>query len=55
VAHGLSAGAEDAPGEIGDFADGRREGVVDDRQVVIGIERNLIGSVRAFGERRRGH
>jgi hypothetical protein len=55
AAHGLSTGAEDASGEIGDFANGGRDGVVDNQQVIIGIERHLIGIVRTFGEARRSH
>src|SRR5207244_2214750 len=37
-----------SPAQVGDFADGRGEGVVDDDQVVVGVQRQLVGVERAF-------
>ena len=40
---GLPDGLEHAAGQVRDFADGRRDVVVDDDQIVIGVERHLVG------------
>lgn len=49
VADGLAVLVEDAAAEPGDLADSRRGGIVDDDEVVIGIEREFIGVERSFG------
>src|SRR5262249_48621489 len=35
--------------QVGDFADGGREGIVDDDQVVVGVQRQLVGVERSLG------
>src|SRR5437016_4680866 len=34
---GISVRAEDAAGQVGDVADGRRDRVIDDHQIVVGV------------------
>ena len=50
---GLPDGVEDAAGEVRDLTDGRRDAVVDDQQIVVGIERQLVGIKRPFRLGRR--
>ena len=49
---GLPVGVEDPAGQVGDLADGRGDAVVDDDQVVVGVERQLVGVERPLGQRR---
>ena len=49
VADRVALGVEDAAGQVRDLADGRRDGVVDDDQVVVGVERQLVGVERPLG------
>jgi hypothetical protein len=51
VADRLTAGIENLPGKVRDLADRRRDAVVDDDEIVIGIERQAVGLDRAFGLR----
>src|SRR5262245_66094152 len=53
VLHRAAAGVEDAAGEVRDLADGGRDAVVDDDQVVVGVERELVRVEGALGLRRR--
>src|SRR5262245_1562654 len=55
VLDGASIGAENPPAQVGDFADGRRDRIVDNQQVVVGIQRQVIGVERPFGLRRRAN
>jgi hypothetical protein len=53
ISHRLAMLVEDASGQPGDLADGRRDAVVHDDQVVVGIERELVGIERTLGLLRR--
>jgi len=53
VADGLAVWAEDAAAEPCDLADGWGGGVVDDEEIVIGVERERVRVERAFGLGRR--
>ena len=50
----LSAGIENPPGKMRDRAHGRRQRIVEYEQIVVGIERQLVGKERAFGLAGRG-
>lgn len=49
IADRLSAFVENPAGNPGDFADCGSEAVIDDEEVVIGIEGKFVGIERAFG------
>src|SRR5262249_2487196 len=49
VPNRLTAYRQHPAGKVRDFAYGRRDGVVDDDQVVIGVERQLVRVERPFG------
>ena len=53
VADRVAPGVEDPAAQVGDLADGRRDAVVDDQQVVVGVERQLVGIERPLGLGRR--
>jgi hypothetical protein len=53
VAHRIPLGIEDPPGQVRDLADGGRDGVVDDEQVVVGVQRELVRVERPLGLPRR--
>jgi hypothetical protein len=55
VADGVALGVEDTPAEVRHLADGRRDGVVDDQQVVVGVQRQLVGVERPLGLLRGAH
>ena len=55
IANRLTARIEDAPAHVGHFTHGRREAVIDDEQVVVGVERQVIGIEWPFGLARRAH
>src|SRR5262249_22120881 len=48
----VSVPIEDATGQVGDLADGRREGVVDEDQVIVAIEGEPVRVEGPFGQRR---
>src|SRR5262249_13121387 len=52
---GIAAAIENAPGKVGDFATGAGEAVVQVNEVVIFIQRDVVGEriVRALGQLRR--
>src|SRR6185437_11774274 len=52
IAKGFAARVQDSPAEVRDLADGRRDFVVDDQQIVVGIERQLVRIKGPFGLRR---
>ena len=52
VAHRLAVFVENAPAQVRDLANGRGNRVVDDDQVVVGVERQPIRVERPFGPRR---
>ena len=49
VADRVALGVEDPAGQVGDLADGRGDAVVDDEQVVVGVERELVRVERPLG------
>jgi len=51
--HGLARAIQDATADPRDRTDGRRNGIVDDDQIVIRIHRHFVRIVRPFGLRRR--
>jgi hypothetical protein len=53
IADGRAARGEQAATEPGDFADGGRESVVDGDEVVVRVERELVGIERPLGLARR--
>jgi hypothetical protein len=53
IPYRIAGAVEDAPAEPGDGTRGGCDGVVDDKQIVIAIERKSIGIVRPFSGRRR--
>ena len=53
VTHGVAVFVEDATGQPSDLTDRWRDTVVQDDQVVIGIERQLVGIKRPLGLLRR--
>ncbi len=55
VANGIAMRIEDSAGQVRNVADGRRDRIVDDEQIVVGIERQVIGIERPFRLRRRAH
>ena len=55
VPHRVALGVEDAAGQVGHLADGRRDAVVDDEQVVVGVERELVRIKRPLGLPGRAH
>ena len=54
VSHGLPGHREHAAGQVRHLPDGRRDRVVDDQQVVVGVQRHLVGIERAFSGRSGG-
>ena len=42
AANRLTAGTEDPAGEMGDLANRRGDGIVDDQKIVIGVEGQLV-------------
>src|SRR5262245_10223537 len=53
VAHRITLGVEDAARQMRDLADGRGDRVVDDEQVVVGVERQFVGVEWSLGLRWR--
>ena len=49
IANRRAARVEDASAEIRDLADGRRQRVVHDQQIVVRIEREMVGVKWSFG------
>lgn len=49
VANGVALDVPDGAGEVSDFADGGGDGVVNEDEVVVGIEGEFVGVERAFG------
>src|SRR6185369_4665121 len=49
VPDGIAAAIQDAAAQVSDFADGRGEAVIDDDEVIIGVERQFVRVKRAFG------
>ena len=52
IPHGAPGRAQDAAGQVRDLADGRGDVIVDDDQVVVGIERQLVRVERPFRQGR---
>ena len=52
IANRLPLGVENAPRQMRDLADRRSDRVVDDQQIVVFVERQLVGIKRPLGERR---
>jgi hypothetical protein len=50
--HWFASGVEHATSEMGNLPNPRREGVVEDQQVVVGVEGKLVGIEGPFGRRR---
>ena len=50
ILHRVAADVEDSADEMGDFAHSRGGAVVDDDEIVIGVEGELIGVEGPFGE-----
>ena len=60
ILDGRAARVQDAAGEVGNVAHGRRDRIIDDDQVIVGIERQLVriegplgqagGARKLFGE-----
>ena len=53
VADGFAAGVEHPAADVGDLAHAGRDPVVDDQQVVVGVEREMVRIIRSLGLRRR--
>ena len=53
VAQRIAVGVEYATDQVRHLANGRRDRVVDDQQVVVGVERQLVGIERTLGLQRR--
>src|SRR5688572_18115374 len=49
IANRLAPRVEDTAGEMRNLADGGRDPVVDDEQIIVRVERQLIGIERPFG------
>ena len=49
VAQWVSAGIQDPPTQMGNRADCRCDPIIDDQQIVIGIQRQLVRKERSFG------
>jgi hypothetical protein len=49
IANRIAFEVEDAAAQVRDLADGRRDGAVDDEQVVVRVERHLVGVERPLG------
>ena len=55
VADRVSAGVQNLTAQVGYLAHGWRDGVVDDEQIVVGVERQMVGIKRPFRLPRRTH
>ena len=55
VANGAATRIQDSARQMGDLTHGRRDRIIDDQQVVIGVEREFVGIKRAFGLGRRAY
>ena len=53
IAHRLAGSAKNAAGQMGYLAQCRRERIVDNDQIVVGVQRQLVGIERALGQSRR--
>ena len=53
AAHRTPRGGQHPTRQLGDLADGRSDPIVDNDQVVVGVERELVGIERPFFARRR--
>src|SRR5688572_12155605 len=49
IPHRLTRFRQHAAGQVRDLADGRSDAVIDDEEVVVGVERELVRIERPFG------
>ena len=55
VANRLTARVQNPSAEVGDVTKSRRDAIIDDDEVVIGVERQVVGIERPFRLARRAH